>query len=406
MEQCLNTRLEAQSIQLLLNNMKSKEIKLDPIYQRGDVWSDRMRSDFIDSVLRGIIPSNIIFNKEYTDGKELLTCIDGKQRLTTLIMFRNNKIPHIEHRTNDTECLFEERETHTYFEKIPDDKKNGIVYNVLNDRDKYTLFLDRTVPVAFYSNLEYDRQVDIFSRINHSAPATYGELLLSKFSNNEVTNELNTFFKSIKFATDRNRNDNYIYVFNTMYMIHNENPKMLGSGTVLDKNQKKFIKEIDNLDQIRQLIKKCKKFISVYYSDKIIMNKKILRLNLSKNFIIMIGYFMYNQVVDRKIDIDQKLDNIIENMANLWNTWSLATNKYRQRNTTEANKRLKEEFDKYFPNTDSSSDSGSDSESGSDSGKKMDKLKVNRKIDKMIRVSKKDTDKKDVGKKLVVRKNR
>ncbi len=52
-------------------------------------WLDS-KSDFIDSVMRGIVPNNLIFNNDID--KEHEVCIDGKQRITSLIEFKQNKI--------------------------------------------------------------------------------------------------------------------------------------------------------------------------------------------------------------------------------------------------------------------------------------------------------------------------
>ena len=286
MNPSFNSRFEAQSIQLLLNNLRSKEIILDPTYQRGDVWTERMRSDFIDSILSGIIPSNVIFNKEYKDGKELLTCIDGKQRITTILWFRESKIPHIKYNDDETQI-------YTFFDKIPDniddnkdkDKdKDNRKYQTLDDKEKFMLFLDRMIPVAFYSNLPYENQVDIFTRINHSMPATNAEILLSKFSDKDAAEQLKDFFDSINFANNKIRKDNYDYIFNTMYMIHYEDLRLMGNGKIRAKNEAKFIADTNKSKIMSELINTCKDFIKIYYSNDIITNKKIKKLNLTKNF--------------------------------------------------------------------------------------------------------------------------
>jgi uncharacterized protein with ParB-like and HNH nuclease domain len=63
---------------------------LSPPYQRGDVWGTIRRQNFIKSVLLGIpIPSLIINDRTYGNWGDEITCavIDGKQRITTLLMF-------------------------------------------------------------------------------------------------------------------------------------------------------------------------------------------------------------------------------------------------------------------------------------------------------------------------------
>lgn len=68
----------------------SDALLLSPPYQRGDVWGPVRRVNLIRSVLLGIpIPSIIVndrFKAEWTNDVQYAV-IDGKQRITTLLMF-------------------------------------------------------------------------------------------------------------------------------------------------------------------------------------------------------------------------------------------------------------------------------------------------------------------------------
>ena len=102
---------------------------LNPQYQRGDVWKPKMRSDFIESVYKGIIPQNITLNKEFTGETTKLTCIDGKQRLTTLKMFQKNEVPLIIYLDDEKG---NEIVKHIYYNKIPK-KEDNIKYDTLKN---------------------------------------------------------------------------------------------------------------------------------------------------------------------------------------------------------------------------------------------------------------------------------
>lgn len=65
-------------------------IKLDPDFQRHAVWSDKQKSELIESILMGI-PLPLIYVKE--DDKGVYIIVDGRQRLTSLFDFMNNKFP-------------------------------------------------------------------------------------------------------------------------------------------------------------------------------------------------------------------------------------------------------------------------------------------------------------------------
>ena len=56
------SKVSTQTVSTLVSRIGSNEesIQLDPPYQRDSVWSVEQQSAFIDSVLLGIIPNNLI----------------------------------------------------------------------------------------------------------------------------------------------------------------------------------------------------------------------------------------------------------------------------------------------------------------------------------------------------------
>lgn len=61
---------------------------LDPDFQREEVWNSKQRSELIESILMGI-PLPLIYVKEDNNGVYII--VDGRQRLTTLFDFMNDK---------------------------------------------------------------------------------------------------------------------------------------------------------------------------------------------------------------------------------------------------------------------------------------------------------------------------
>lgn len=73
----------------LFRKFKNGIIKLDPEFQReGNVWSPKQKSELIESILIGI-PLPILYLKEDKKGNWIL--IDGRQRLSTIFDFMDNK---------------------------------------------------------------------------------------------------------------------------------------------------------------------------------------------------------------------------------------------------------------------------------------------------------------------------
>ena len=336
------SRIETPSIGLLLDNLKYGKIDLCPLYQRGDVWSDEMRSNFIDSILNGIIPNNVTFNKDYKNGSEKLICIDGKQRLTSIQLFHENKIPHIKYNEYD-------QVTYTYFDTMPKNIKDNIEYIILSEEERGKLFLARQLPVAYYSNLEYNNQVDVYSRINHSKPATYGEIFLSRFSNDDTAKILKKFMEEHNFCDDK-RGKQYKFLFNTMYMIHKDDIKLLKNGSRIEDN---LIKELDNPTKIKDFIKKSEATIARYYSKNICMHSKINKLRMSQNFIIAIGYLIYDNCDGN--DSDGEIRHVI---IKIWNDWK--DSKERTCGTNKILKKLEESFQEQLKNKYVSDDNETD----------------------------------------------
>ncbi|KAJ3497242.1 hypothetical protein NLJ89_g10373 [Agrocybe chaxingu] len=88
-------RATTYTTQALYDQIVSDDIKLDPEYQRDIVWPDSKQIMIIDSIYRNYYIPPIIFAVKYhEDGSETKTCIDGKQRLTSIHRFMEGLIPH------------------------------------------------------------------------------------------------------------------------------------------------------------------------------------------------------------------------------------------------------------------------------------------------------------------------
>ena len=68
-------------------------LDLNPPYQRGDVWGMIRRRNLIRSIMLGIpIPSIIINDRFAANWGNEIAVIDGKQRITTILMFLESKL--------------------------------------------------------------------------------------------------------------------------------------------------------------------------------------------------------------------------------------------------------------------------------------------------------------------------
>lgn len=74
---------------------KDGQMELNPSYQRGDVWGPIRRRNLIRSILLGIPIPSIVINDRFAAGwSDSISCavIDGKQRITSILMFLEGKL--------------------------------------------------------------------------------------------------------------------------------------------------------------------------------------------------------------------------------------------------------------------------------------------------------------------------
>jgi hypothetical protein len=89
------------SIPRVLEEWKEESgLILNPDFQRGHVWTQQQQTNFMEYILRGGRSGLVIyFNQpswqrgEIIDGYDDFVCVDGLQRLTTVVQFLNNEVP-------------------------------------------------------------------------------------------------------------------------------------------------------------------------------------------------------------------------------------------------------------------------------------------------------------------------
>ncbi len=78
----------------LISWENSKELVLQPLYQRNKVWNDSAKSYLIDSIMRDYpIPPIFLRDKlNLQERKTIREVVDGQQRITAILDFYNNRI--------------------------------------------------------------------------------------------------------------------------------------------------------------------------------------------------------------------------------------------------------------------------------------------------------------------------
>ena len=274
-----------QNVSTLINRINDRDGKiiLNPPYQRNVVWNTEAMGMFVDSVIKGIVPNNVIFNID-KDGN--YTCIDGKQRLTSINRFKQNMFPLILSENDKIE--------HVYYDKLPEKRihKAVIEYRLMTQQEK-NIFNQMELPIISYTELSYEDQVEIFYRIQHGKTLTYGEMIVACFTDDKVTNYFDTFCNEKeqylrKYISNMYRKEHVPHLINIMYIINSKTPCMPNKL-----GRTNFMKKITTVDKIKSELSKIDKLIDICYGDNLLGHISI-KTGMYINVRYMFIFLVYN----------------------------------------------------------------------------------------------------------------
>lgn len=183
----IDRRVTQQDLSWFLDLNVQNKLNLNPPYQRKSVWMPKDKRFFLDTVLNNY-PCPAIYLQKQTDEhyKTTYNVIDGKQRLTTVIEFYNNKI------------------------RLPDDlgdvTLNNKKWSEIDDDKVKKSFLNYSFSVETLDSLDYTEWNRVFNRLNSNAKMlSHQELRHSHFKGwlvNRAEDEAeHPFWKEIKISS-------------------------------------------------------------------------------------------------------------------------------------------------------------------------------------------------------------
>ncbi|KAL1599984.1 hypothetical protein SLS59_006057 [Nothophoma quercina] len=140
----------------LMKLMDAGVIDVDPEYQREVVWTADRMTGLINSLMENFYIPPIILNKKpqasgnATAPKERLVCVDGKQRLSSVMAFIKGLIPCHDHRG----------EKWWFCEPTGNHKRKRILSEQLQRQ-----FFKKNFVSFEYNNLSPDQEEDLFARV-------------------------------------------------------------------------------------------------------------------------------------------------------------------------------------------------------------------------------------------------
>ncbi|KAG2148976.1 hypothetical protein DEU56DRAFT_87764 [Suillus clintonianus] len=160
-------RATTYTTQALYEQIIGSDIDLDPEYQRDVVWSEAKQVGLIDSILRNFyVPPVIFVSHQHSDGSETKTCIDGKQRLTSIQRFMDGQIYHKDPQTGDK-----------YWYKSNASNQTGRSAGYILPGKYQRLFANKQIVCIEYQDLPDSEEREIFQRVQLGMALTPAEKL-------------------------------------------------------------------------------------------------------------------------------------------------------------------------------------------------------------------------------------
>ncbi|AHC54745.1 hypothetical protein D1R32_gp028 [Tunisvirus fontaine2] len=165
-----NSLLEIKTIGYLLDKLSKDVIDLNPVFQRDYVWDIGLEKEFITTAYNGGDIGRIILNRKTVDGDTKWLCVDGKQKLTALKKFKENKF-----RANVGEW----------------GKENPVFFREMSKEQREQL-KDAQIPIRMYIEMSEEKQSDLFKVIQNGKALENGELV------NGTNNDSSKFIRKLR----------------------------------------------------------------------------------------------------------------------------------------------------------------------------------------------------------------
>ncbi|KAL0947905.1 hypothetical protein HGRIS_010540 [Hohenbuehelia grisea] len=160
-------RATTYTAQALYDQIHNSDIDLEPEYQRAVVWPESKQIGIVDSIFRNFyIPPVIFAVKQYEDGSESKTCIDGKQRLTSIHRFMDGLIPHKDRHTGEK----------LWYKDVQIPGKGNKGKKILPEKYR-RLFANKQIVCVEYADINDDDEREIFQRVQLGMALTPAEKL-------------------------------------------------------------------------------------------------------------------------------------------------------------------------------------------------------------------------------------
>lgn len=271
---------KSMSILEVIKLFEENSINMTPRYQRkSGIWKTKDNQLLIDSIFNGIDLPKFYFHMFPQEGNYKYAVVDGKQRITAIIDFYNNKFPMAS--------------DFRYFEGGNEASIKGLFYHEIEEKYPRVAgkFLSYMLDFSMIDTDEIDRIDNMFIRINMGVKVNtaekrkaYGGKLIDLIS--ETANQ-NPFFVNTVTIKD-NRND-FQELFLKLYVLEKSNQIVtLNEGDINEILRDEKDCNIDSSDIISLVDKRLREISSAFGT-----REKIFK----KNNVILFYWFLRDKQI-------------------------------------------------------------------------------------------------------------
>lgn len=150
------------SIETIYRYISNGTVNLNPVYQRNVVWDSKKQRLLLVSLWTNMYIHPVMFNSIVDEkGVSRWICIDGKQRLTSVKLFFDNKLP------------IAIGEQNVYYKSVPAGIKRA---RAMTDSEKF-MVEQKTLNIVKFDNLDTRSEKHIFSVIQNGVALNKAEKL-------------------------------------------------------------------------------------------------------------------------------------------------------------------------------------------------------------------------------------
>ena len=151
----------------LVGYFNEEKINLSPIFQRGRVWTLRMRQELIKNIVRRRPIPAIFLYKDEAGSKYTYAILDGKQRLESILMFIGSANKELAIRTWG-KYIFGPHKRNVGFAIDLKDGRKSVKFSKFTEREIRDLreYPIPTVEIALNENTQLDEIISLFVDIN------------------------------------------------------------------------------------------------------------------------------------------------------------------------------------------------------------------------------------------------